>query len=59
MTEFRNRKRKPAEDLGVYAFPLESVLRRTIPDVGEMLCQLSSSTTPGINAVINEPSNNR
>ena len=35
MTEFRNRKRKPSEDLDVYAFALESALRRAMPDVGE------------------------
>ena len=104
MTEFRNRKRKPAEDLDVYEFALESALRRAMPDVGEgdrdallrqrfiegveenlriqllqrpalsyeetttvakqlhmasVLCQSSSSTHAGINAAINEPSNNR
>ena len=104
MTEFRNRKRKPAEDLDVYEFALESALRRAMPDVGEgdrdtllrqrfiegveenlriqllqrpalsyeetttvakqlhmasVLCQSSSSNPAGINAAINEPSNNR
>ena len=35
MTKFRNRKRKPSEDLDVYAFALESALRRAMPEVGE------------------------
>ena len=35
MTEFCNRKRKPSEDLDVYAFALESVLRHAMPEVGE------------------------
>ena len=35
MTELRNRKRKPSEDLDVYAFALESALRRAMLDVGE------------------------
>ena len=56
MMEFRRRARKPAEDIQVFAYALETLLRRAMPEVGndERNTLLKQQFIEGSPATLNE-----